>query len=125
MLADLMTAISSETQDEILRLLKKNTAAIHKMYSKARSIRSAQGVEDEESSFSWSQTSIAYNLSHSFDEELAGSSAYQKAQEAAAEDLFAQRLKLLEEKFALGKLCFCRTSTKGVIVAELLNRRET
>lgn len=86
------------------------------MLNRAKSIRSDQGFNDCESSFHPSrqtvvyetpfhsaQQTVVYGLTQSYEEELMQSSAYQKAQSAAAEELFAKKLELLEEKYELGK----------------------
>lgn len=82
--------------------MKENTAAIRRRFNRAKSIRSLQDFDDSQSSFHSAQQSVAYDLAQPYGEQLVQSSAYQRAQTAAAEELFAAKLELLEEKYELG-----------------------
>ena len=84
---------------------------MEKLLNRARSIRSTQGVDDNQSTFNVVQSFIQNLSGASLEEELKQSSVYQKARAAAAEDLLASKIELLEEKYKLGKapmpiLCF-------------------
>lgn len=98
-----MKDLCSETLNEILKLVKENKAIVQKVLNRAKTIRSDQGFNDRESSFHSAQQTVAYGLAQSYEEQLMQSSAYQKAQSAAAEELLAGKLELLEEKYELGK----------------------
>lgn len=47
----LIELLESETQADMLRLLKENIVDIRKILHRAKSIRSSQGVDDDQSSF--------------------------------------------------------------------------
>lgn len=111
------------------------------MLNRAKSIRSDQGFSDCESSFHQSQQTVVYEspfdsakktvvygLAKSYEQELMQSSAYQKAQSAAAEELFAKKLELLEEKYELGKRSGClllMQYNRIIDILKILIRRET
>ena len=84
----LIELLESETQAEIFRLLKQNTADIRKILHRAKLIRPYQGVEDDQSSFH-------------FNHKSAQSPTYQRAQTAAAVELLARKIELLDGKYAL------------------------
>lgn len=97
----LIELLESETQADMFRLLKQNTADIQKILHRAKSIRSYQGFDDDQSSFNFTRQSAAYGLVPSYEAQLAQSSTYQRAQAAAAEELLARKIELLDEKYAL------------------------
>lgn len=96
-----MQLIESETREDILKLAKQNTADIRQILHRARSIRSDQGIDDDQSSFYLAQQPIAYGLVASYEAQLSQSSRYQQAQTAVKEDLLARNADLLDEKYAL------------------------
>ena len=97
----LIELLESETQADIFRLLKQNTADIRKILHRAKSIRSYQGVDDDRSSFHLTHQSAAYGSVPLYEAQLAQSPAYRRAQTAAAEELLARKIELLEEKYTL------------------------
>lgn len=97
----LIELLENETQADMFRLLKQNTAYIRKILHRAKSIRSYQGFEDDQSSFHFTHQSAGYGLLPSYEAQLAQSSTYQRAQTAAAEELLARKIELLDEKYAL------------------------
>ena len=97
----LIELLESETQADMFRLLKQNTADIRKILHRAKSIRSYQGFDDDQSSFNFINQSDTYGLVPSYETQLAQSSTYQRAQTAAAEELLARKIELLDEKYAL------------------------
>lgn len=99
----IITDLCSETITEILKLVKENKAIVQKVLNRAKTIRSDQGFNDSASSFHSAQQTVVNGLAQSYEEQLMQSSAYQKAQSAAAEVLLARNLELLEEKYELGK----------------------
>ena len=94
----------SGTQIEVLRLVQENSSKMQKLLNRARSIRSMQGVDDSESTLNAVQSFIRNPFGASIEEELNQSSVYQKARVAAAEELLAGKIELLEEKYKLGKV---------------------
>lgn len=97
----LIELLESETQADMFRLLKQNTADIQKILHRAKSIRSYQGFDDDQSSFNFINQSDTYGLVPSYETQLAQSSTYQRAQTAAAQELLASKIELLDEKYAL------------------------
>lgn len=97
----LIELLESETQADMLRLLKENIVDIRKILHRAKSIRSNQGVDDDQSSFHFDNQSAAYGLAPSYQAQLAQSSSYQRAEKAVADELLASKIKLLDEKYAL------------------------
>ena len=97
----LVQVLESETQADMFRLLKENTADLRKILHRAKSIRSYQGVDDDQSSFHFTYQSASYGFVPSYEAQLAQSSTYQRAQSAAAEELLARKIELLDEKYAL------------------------
>ena len=97
----LIELLESATQADMFRLLKQNTADIRKILHRAKSIRSYQGIDDDQSSFNVTHQSASYGLVPSHEAQLAQSPAYQRAQTAAAEELLARNIELLEGKYAL------------------------
>lgn len=83
--------------------MKENNAIVEKVLNRAKTIRSDQGFKERESSFHSAQQIVVYGLAQSYEEQLMQSSAYQKSQPAAAEELLARKLEFLEEKYELGK----------------------
>ncbi|MCJ1348642.1 hypothetical protein MMC31_006874 [Peltigera leucophlebia] len=77
-LRHLIEIFEGGTQEDMCRLLKENIEDIRKALHRARSIRSLQGVNDDQSSFN---QSAAYGLIPSYE----GSSAYQRAEDFAAD----------------------------------------
>ncbi|MCJ1347402.1 hypothetical protein MMC31_005627 [Peltigera leucophlebia] len=65
-LRHLIEILESETQADMFRLLKKNIIDIQKILHRAKSIRSNQGVDDEQSAFHFVNQSAAYGLVPSF-----------------------------------------------------------
>lgn len=57
-LQSLIHLFEGETQGDILKLLKKDTADIRRMLHRAKSIRSYQGVDSDQSSFHFTHQSI-------------------------------------------------------------------
>lgn len=100
-LRHLIEILESETQAEMFRLLKENIADIRRILHSAKSIRSYQGVDDDQSSFHFINQSAAYGLVPSYEAQLAQSSAYQRAEKVAADELLARKIELLSEKYAL------------------------
>lgn len=94
----LIELLESETQADMFRLLKQNTADNRKIPHRAKSIRSYLGFDDDQSSFNFTHQSAAYSLGLSYEAQLAQSSTYQRAQTAAA------KIELLDEKYALEKI---------------------
>lgn len=98
----LIELLESETLADMFRLLKQNTADIRKILHRAKSIRSYQGFDDDDqSSFHFTHQSATFGLVPSYEAQLAQSSTYQRAQAAAAEELLARKIELLDEKYAL------------------------
>lgn len=97
----LIELLESETQAEILRLLKQNRADIRKVLHQAKSIRSEQGIDDDQSSFNFAHQSVDYGLVPSYEAQLSQSSTYQRARTAAAEELLARKIELMDENYAL------------------------
>lgn len=82
----LVGLLESETQTEILTLLKENRADIRKVLHRAKSIRSEQGIDDDQSSFNFTYQSIDYGLGPLYEAQLSQSSTYRRAKTAAAEE---------------------------------------
>lgn len=93
--------LESETQAEILTLLKQNMADIQKVLHRARSIRSEQGILDDQSSFNFAQLPVDNGLVPSYEAQLAQSSAYQRAKAAPAEELLDSKIELMSENYEL------------------------
>ena len=100
-LRSLIELLESETQADMFRLLKENIVDIRKILSRAKSIRSCQGVDDDQSSFHFANQSAAYGLVPSYEAQLAQSPAYQRAEKVAADELLTRKIELLSEKYAL------------------------
>lgn len=81
--------------------MKENIVDIRKILHRAKSIRSNQGFDDDQSSFHFDNQSAAYGLAPPYQAQLAQSSSYQRAEKAAADELLASKIKLLDEKYAL------------------------
>lgn len=103
-LQSLIQLLESETQADVLTLLKQNAADIRRIFHRAKSIRFDQGVDDDQSSFDLAHQSLAYELVPSYEAQLSQSSTYQRAQTAAAEELLARKIELLDEKYALEEM---------------------
>lgn len=97
----LIQFLESEAQADILKSLQKNLADIRRIFHRAKSIRSDQGLEDDQSSFTFTHQSAALGLTPSYEAQLSQSSTYQRAQTAAAEELLARKIELMDEKYAL------------------------
>ena len=97
----LIQFLESETQADILKSLQKNLADIRRIFHRAKSIRLDQGIEDDQSSFQFTHQSVAFGLAPLYEAQLSQSSSYQRAQTAAAEELLARRIELMDEKYAL------------------------
>ncbi|MCJ1345190.1 hypothetical protein MMC31_003396 [Peltigera leucophlebia] len=97
----LIQLLESEAQTDILKLLKQSAADIRRIYHLAKSIRSDQGIDDDQSSFHLAHQYIAYGLVPSYEAQLSQSSTYQRAQTAAGEEFLARKIELLDEKYAL------------------------
>lgn len=97
----LIEFLESETQADILKSLQQNLADIRRIFHRAKSIRLNQGIGDDQSSFHLTNQVAAFGLVPSYEAQLSQSSTYQRAQTAAAEELFAKRIELLDEKYAL------------------------
>lgn len=97
----LIQFLESENQADIFKLLKQNAADIRKIFHRAKSIRLDQGIDDDQSSFHLAHQSIAFGLVPSYETQLLQSSTYQRAQTAAAEELLAGKIELMDEKYAL------------------------
>lgn len=97
----LIELLESETQADMLRLLKENIVDIRKILHRAKSIRSDQGVDDDQSSFHFENQSAACGLTPSYQAQLAQSSSYQRAEKVVAEELLTSKIKLLDEKYVL------------------------
>lgn len=93
--------LESETLADMFRLLKQNTADIRKILHHPKSISSYQGFDDDQSSFHFTHQSATFGLVPSYEAQLAQSSTNQRAQTAAAEELLARKIELLDEKYAL------------------------
>ncbi|MCJ1344801.1 hypothetical protein MMC31_003004, partial [Peltigera leucophlebia] len=65
------------------------------------SIRSYQGIDDDQSSFHFVNQSAAFGLVPSYEAQLLQSSAYQRAEKVAADELLTRKIELLSEKYAL------------------------
>lgn len=101
-LQSLIHLLESETQGDILKLLKQDTADIRRILHHAKSIRSYQGFDDDQSSFHFTHQSItSLGVDPSYEAQLAQSSTYRRAKTAAAEELLARKIELLDEKYAL------------------------
>lgn len=97
----LIELLESETQADMLSLLKENIVEIRKILHRAKSIRSYQGVDDDQSSFHFDNQSATYGLVPSYETQLAQSPRYQRAEKAAADELLTSKIELLDEKYAL------------------------
>lgn len=85
-----------------MKSLQQNLADIRKIFHRAKSIRLDQGIEDDQSSFYFThQAAAAFELVSSYEAQLSQSSTYQRAQTAAAEELLAKKIELMDEKYAL------------------------
>lgn len=84
-----------------MKSLQQNLADIRKNFHRAKSIRLDQGIEEDQSSFHFMHQAAAFGLVPSYEAQLSQSSTYQRAQAAAVEELVAQRIELMDEKFAL------------------------
>lgn len=101
-LQSLIHLLESETQGDVLKLLKQDTADIRRILHRAKSIRSYQGFDDDQSSFHFTHQSFtSFGVNPSYEAQLAQSSTYRRAQTAAAEELLARKIELLDEKYAL------------------------
>lgn len=100
-LRHLIEILESETQTDMLRLLKENILDIRKTLHRAKSIRSSQGIDDDRSSFHFGNQFAAYGLIPSYEAQLVQSSAYQRAETVAADELLARMIELLGEKYTL------------------------
>ena len=100
-LLHLIEILESETQADMLRILKKNSVDIQKILSRAKSIRSSQGIDDHQSSFHFGSQFAAERMSPSYEAQLAQSPAYQRAEKVAADELLTRKIELLSEKYAL------------------------
>ena len=60
-----------------------------------------QGVDDDQSSFHFANQSAAYGLVPSYEAQLARSSAYQRVEKVAADELLTRKIELLSGKYAL------------------------
>lgn len=97
----LVGLLESETQTEILTLLKENRADIRKVLQRAKSIRSEQGIDDDQSSFNFTYQSIDYGLGPSYEAQLSQSSTYRRPKTAAAEELLTRKIELMDENYVL------------------------
>ena len=97
----LILFLESENQADIFKLLKQKAADIRKIFHRAKSIRLDQGIDDDQSSFHLAHQSISFGLVPSYETQLLRSSTYQRAQTAAAEELLAGKIELMDEKYAL------------------------
>lgn len=93
--------LESETQADTLKSLQKNLADIRRIFHRAKSIRLDQGIEEDQSSFHFTHQAAAFGLVPSYEAQLSQSSTYQRAQTAAAEELLAKKIELMDEKYAL------------------------
>ena len=93
----LIELLESETQADMLRLLKDSVADIRKILHRAKSIRSYQGVDDNQSSFHSDNQSATYGLVPSYEAQLAQSPRYQRAEKAAADELLTRIARLVNE----------------------------
>ena len=100
-LRHLVEILESETQADILKLFKENILDIRKILHRAKSIRSYQGIDDDQSSFHFVNQSAAFGLVPSYEAQLLQSSAYQWAEKVAADELLTGKIELLSEKYAL------------------------
>lgn len=119
----LIELLESETQADMMRLLKENIVDIRKILRRAKSIRSYQGVDDDQSSFHFDNQSAAYGFVPSYDVQLNQSSRYQRVEEAAADELLTSKIELLNEKYALEeklKELLLNVNLKDEEVAQLL-----
>lgn len=97
----LIQFLESETQADTLMSLQRNLADIRRIFHRAKSIRLGQGSEDDQSSFHFTHQAAAFGLVPSYEAQLSQSSTYQRAQTAAAEELLAKKIELMDEKYAL------------------------
>ena len=97
----LIKILESETKADMFRLLMDNIVDIRRILQSAKSIRSYQGVDDDQSSFHFINQSAAYGLVPSYEAQLAQSPAYQRAEKVAADELLTRKIELLSEKYAL------------------------
>ena len=100
-LRHLIEILESETQADMFRLLKENIEDIRNILHRAKSIRSYQGIDDDQSSFHFVNQSAAFGLVPSYEAQLSQSSAYQRAEKVAADELLTRKIELLSEKYAL------------------------
>ncbi len=91
----LIELLESETQAEILRSMKQNRADIRKVLHQAKSIRSERGIDDDQSPSNFAHQSVDYGLVPSYEAQ------YQWAKTAAAEELLARKIELMDENYAL------------------------
>ena len=100
-LLHLIEILESETQADMLRILKENSVDIQKFLNRAKSIRSSQGIDDHRSSFHFGSQVAAYKMALSYEAQLAQSPAYQRAEKFVADELLTKKIELLSEKYAL------------------------
>lgn len=86
----------------MLRLVQENAFCVSKLLDKVKFIRSLQGFDDTQNSFSFVRLFMQNQVVGYFEKQLHKSPAYRKARAAAAEELLATKLELLEEKCDLG-----------------------
>ncbi|MCJ1346152.1 hypothetical protein MMC31_004366, partial [Peltigera leucophlebia] len=97
----LIQFLESETLADILKSLQQNLADIRRILHRTKSIRSNQGLGDDQSSFHLTHQVAAFGLVPSYEAQLSQSSTYQRAQSTAVEELVAKRIELMDEKYAL------------------------
>lgn len=100
LLHHLIEILESETQTDMLRLLKKNSVDIRKILRRAKTIRTSQGIDDHQSSFYFGNQFAAYSMVPSYEVQLAQSPAYQRTEKFAADELLTRKVELLNEKYA-------------------------
>lgn len=116
-LRHLIEIFESERQEDMCRFLKESIEDIRKALHCARSIRSLQGVNDDQSSFN---QSAAYGLIPSYE----GSSAYQRAEDFAADYSLTKKAGMLSENYMRGEKLeglLLDVDWKGKKVAQLEN----
>ena len=84
-----------------MKSLQQHLADIRRIFHRAKSICSDQGIEEDQSSFHFTYQVTAFGLYPSYEAQLSQSSTYQRAHTAAVEELAAKRIELLDEKYAL------------------------
>lgn len=78
-------------------------AHTRKGFHRTKPIRSDHGVHDNQSSFHLAHQSLTYRLVSPYEAQLFESLTYQRAQTAAAKELIARKIELMDEKYALGE----------------------